>query len=109
MCAATVPVENTGGPGTAGGHWRESVFGNELMTGYLNPGTNPLSAMTIAAMIDLGYSVSLTAADAYSFTSALRGQGGVRLLQDNWENVRTPLMPGQLEPAGGLLRARRMP
>jgi hypothetical protein len=28
--AALVPVENTGGEGTADGHWRDSVFGNEL-------------------------------------------------------------------------------
>ena len=34
-----VPVENSGGPGTADGHWRESVFNNEVMTGYLNSGT----------------------------------------------------------------------
>ncbi|MGZ5338684.1 MAG: leishmanolysin-related zinc metalloendopeptidase, partial [Thermoleophilaceae bacterium] len=27
-----VPVENTGGPGTADGHWRETVFRNELMS-----------------------------------------------------------------------------
>lgn len=26
-----VPVANTGGPGTRDGHWRESVFGNELL------------------------------------------------------------------------------
>src|SRR6188472_3742327 len=33
--AADVPVENTGGPGTADGHWRESVFRNELMSGFI--------------------------------------------------------------------------
>ena len=30
-----VPVANTGGAGTRGGHWREATFGNELMTGFL--------------------------------------------------------------------------
>ena len=29
-----VPVENTGGAGTRGSHWRESVFHTELMTGW---------------------------------------------------------------------------
>ena len=29
--AVRVPVENIGGPGTAGGHWRETVFRNELI------------------------------------------------------------------------------
>jgi len=106
-CAATVPVENTGGAGTAGGHWRETVFGSEMMTGFLNPGASALSLMSIAAMSDLGYSVSLTAADAYSIQAALRGAVAVRLLPDNWEQVRMPVSPMQLERAGGLLRIRR--
>jgi hypothetical protein len=63
----SIPVENTGGPGTADSHWRESVFGDELMTGYLNPGVpNPLSRVTVAAMADLGYVVNLNAADPYT-------------------------------------------
>lgn len=61
-----VPVENSGGQGTAGGHWREKTFGNELMTGYLNSGSNPLSRLSIAALEDLGYSVSYASADPYS-------------------------------------------
>lgn len=66
-----VPVEATGGSGTAGAHWRESVFGNELMTGWLNPGSNLLSRMTIASFADLGYQVDLSQADPYSLPSAL--------------------------------------
>ena len=56
--ATGVPVENSGGPGTADGHWRESVFGNELMTGYLNGGANPLSRVTVGSLADLGYQVN---------------------------------------------------
>jgi hypothetical protein len=68
-----VPVENTGGPGTRDGHWRESVFGRELMTGFYNSGgANPLSAITIAALGDLGYTVSVSAADAYTVSASLR-------------------------------------
>jgi hypothetical protein len=63
----SVPVENTGGPGTRNGHWRESVFDKELMTGYLDTGTNPLSRMSIASLKDLGYpAVNLGAADPYT-------------------------------------------
>ena len=51
-------------------HWRESTLGNELMTGYLNSGTNPLSAITVGAMADLGYAVSFNAADAYAKPAA---------------------------------------
>jgi hypothetical protein len=67
-----VPVENTGGPGTADAHWRESVFGNELMTGYLNGGANPLSVVSIASMGDLGYVVNYGAADPYVHTFTVR-------------------------------------
>lgn len=60
-----VPVENTGGPGTREGHWRESVLANELMTGFLNVGPNPVSRMTIAALQDMGYRVDLEAAEDF--------------------------------------------
>ncbi|HVS59677.1 MAG TPA: leishmanolysin-related zinc metalloendopeptidase [Gemmatimonadaceae bacterium] len=66
-CASSVPVEGTqGGAGTINSHWRESVFGNELMTGFINAGKNPLSIMTIRSLEDLGYTVDTTAADPYS-------------------------------------------
>lgn len=65
-----VPVENTGGTGTMNGHWRETVLGNELMTGYINWGANPMSALTIRSLEDLGYQVDAAAADAYSLTTA---------------------------------------
>ena len=73
---AVVPVENTGGAGTADGHWRESVFHTELMTGFLNGGVaNPLSVLTVASMGDMGYTVNYAAADAYSQTFSLRAAG----------------------------------
>ena len=60
-----VPAEADGGPGTAYVHWDEAALNNELMTGYLNSGANPLSRLTIASMGDLGYRVDVTQADAY--------------------------------------------
>ncbi|MEZ4412099.1 MAG: leishmanolysin-related zinc metalloendopeptidase [Gemmatimonadales bacterium] len=60
-----VPVENTGGPGTQDGHWRETVMTTELMTGYLALGSNPLSAITIGSLEDLGYTVNFTTADPF--------------------------------------------
>ena len=56
--AAGIPVEQDGGGGTAGSHWDEETFGNELMTGYINLGDNPLSEMTAAAFADLGYTLA---------------------------------------------------
>lgn len=64
-----VPVENTGGLGTRDSHWRETVFGNELMTGYLNRGANPLSVLTVAAMNDLGYVTDPSKAQPYTLPS----------------------------------------
>ncbi len=73
---AVVPLENTGGVGTEDGHWRESVFHTELMTGFLNGGvTNPLSILTVASMGDMGYTVNYAAADSYSQTFSLRASG----------------------------------
>jgi hypothetical protein len=86
-----VPVENCGtspyvsptcGAGAVNGHWREVVFGNELMTGFLNSGSNPLSVLSIAAQEDLGYTVNYAGADAYShiFTAPPVGGGGPPLV-----------------------------
>ena len=73
-----VPVDNSvdinGDPvvGTADAHWRESVLENELMTGFIGPGSSPLSRITIASLADLGYAVDLAAADAFSVMLSLR-------------------------------------
>ena len=80
---AKVPVENIGSSGTANSHWRESVFGNELMTGFIDTGTNPLSAISVAAMADAGYSINLSGADPFTITAALRMGAGRRLLLTN--------------------------
>ena len=66
----SVPLANVGGPGTRDGHWREAVFANELMTGFLDVGANPISRTTIGAFEDLGYSVDYAAADAYRLPTA---------------------------------------
>jgi hypothetical protein len=51
-----IPVENGGGSGTRDAHWEESVFANELMTGYINS-NNDLSYMSVASLGDLGYAI----------------------------------------------------
>lgn len=68
--ATNIPVEGTGGPGTWNSHWRESIFQNELMTGYIGSGANPLTAMTIASLQDLGYAVDYATAEPLGFTLA---------------------------------------
>jgi hypothetical protein len=61
-----VPVENTGGQGTRDAHWRESIFRNELMSGFIDQAGNPISRMTVASLQDLGYVVDLNAAEPYA-------------------------------------------
>lgn len=86
-----VPLENcvvTPGPCNAGtiyAHWREATFGNELMTGYVAVGSNPMSVLTIAALGDIGYMVNYAAAQAYTrtFTAPAPGRGTVLFLGDD--------------------------
>lgn len=65
-----VPVANGelgAGCGSADGHWRESVLDSELMTPFLNGlGDNPLSAITVRSLADLGYGVDAGQAEAYA-------------------------------------------
>lgn len=65
-----VPVEAGGGPGTRDGHWRESIFDKELMTGWIDAGTNPLSLVTVESLDDLGYDVDPGAADSYGLPAS---------------------------------------
>jgi hypothetical protein len=65
--AASVPVEGTPSPaGSRDGHWRESVFGAELMTPFIAGTPNPISRVTVASLADLGYTVNLNSSDAYT-------------------------------------------
>jgi Leishmanolysin len=66
-----VPVENIGGPGTRDGHWRETVFRNELMSGFISEPGNPLSRITVASLGDLGYEVDLEAGEPYELPNLL--------------------------------------
>ena len=54
-----VPVESDAG------HWRQSVFGFELMTRSFPGGRLILSAITIQSLADLGYRVNVSRADEY--------------------------------------------
>jgi uncharacterized protein YjdB len=58
-------IEDTGGAGTAGSHWRRSVYGNELMNGFAGSGPQPLSLLTVLAIGDLGFSVNTAAAETW--------------------------------------------
>jgi len=70
-CASGAPPieDDTGRAGTDCGHWDESCFGTELMTGTISlfsASTQPLSRMTIATLEDIGYTVDYSTADSYT-------------------------------------------
>ncbi len=92
VCPGTVPVEGTGGAGTADSHWRESVFGDELMTGFVGP-SNPFSVMSIQSLGDIGYVTNPNAADFYTIPvqSSSSVLGGYALLTPAWEEVKRPV------------------
>jgi hypothetical protein len=103
-----VPVENCGssspsgcGTGTVNSHWREPVFGNELMTGYIQNGGNPLSILTVASIGDLGYTVNDAAADAYTHAFTAPAAGGASLVDLSNDIRRGPILV--LDPSGRVL------
>ncbi len=74
---AKVPVENSqGGAGTRDAHWRESVLANELLTGFLDAGSNPLSLLTVLSLRDFGYAVNMAAADSFFLVLPVAPEGG---------------------------------
>ena len=80
-----VPVHHSGGFGTMNVHWRESVMGDELMAPFTNPGRDPLSAITLASLEDLGWRADYNTADAYTVrysTGANADEEDARLLFD---------------------------
>ncbi len=91
-----LPIEDMGGPGTRLGHWRESVLRNELMTGFLNLGENPLSRITAGSMRDLGYGAAMVG-ERYDLPE---GATGVNI---NGDDATTP----QGNPDGGIDIAAR--
>jgi Leishmanolysin len=91
-----VPVENTGGPGTRDGHWRETVFRNELMSGFIAAPNNPISAMTVASLQDLGYEVDVNAAEPYTLPNLLQlAESGLllSLSSSSDEGIMLPNIP----------------
>ncbi len=113
---ATTAFDDAGGSGYTGAkvpvqsssdtrHWRESVLGLEVMTPRLSSGvTNPLSAITIQALADMGYSVDVSLADAFTLTSgdAADIAGPVHTVDLHGDFERGPIMV--IDEDGNVLR-----
>ncbi len=85
-CASAVPVQNVGGGGERNSHWRDQVFGTELMTASWKASPR-LSVMTIRSMEDLGYIVNPLAADPFAipFGNGIAQPAPARAL--GWEST----------------------
>ena len=99
VCAVGVPVENNGVRGTADAHWRESTFQSELMTGYVNRGGMPLSAITVGSLADLGYVVNPFAADPFTVPGSVSASRNTTVVGPGWEG-RLPSRGVVLTPNG---------
>ena len=72
-----VPVENSGADGSADGHWRQSVFEDEIMTPFLTGSVQPMSAITLESLYEIGYEVNLNEAESFGLSRA--GVAGMAL------------------------------
>jgi hypothetical protein len=105
---AKIPVENSGEPGTRDVHWRESVFRNELMTGWISGSSQPFSRTTVASLADLGYSVDLLGADPFDLATAALRLGPSAADPEPTESsspTRSPEGPRRARPDGSPSRA----
>lgn len=85
FAGSKVPVENSGLQGSADGHWRESVFEEELMSAFLAVGTQPLSPITLESMYEIGYEINLGVADGFGLSAGgmVKPRGpGIHLFND---------------------------
>ena len=67
---ARVPLENGAMRGISDAHWRESVFGDEVMTPYVTGDSQPLSRITLEAHYEVGYELDVMMADPFTLAAA---------------------------------------
>ena len=72
-----VPVENSGVRGSADAHWRQSVFEDEMMTPFLSGSTQPMSAITLESLYEIGYEINLNEAESFGLSRA--GMAGMAM------------------------------
>lgn len=115
VCPSSVPLENSGGAGTADSHWRETIFDSELMTGFIEgvfngvARPNEYSAMSIEALADVGYIVNAAAADPYTVPlPALRSTRQSRLVTEGAETWEILIQPRLEATTNGSIRQLRL-
>lgn len=98
---AKVPLESGARAGISDSNWRESVFGDELMTPFLTGDSQPLSLITLGSFHDIGYEVNPRAADPYSLPGGGRPapeMRGGRVLDLRHDVAAIPIRVLRLNP-----------
>lgn len=102
-----VPVENDGDEGTADGHWEESIFGHELMSGFIGQANNPISRVTVGSLQDMGYDVDFDAAEPFQLPGFLAGAMEVAGGSENIKIREVPeILPNESLDVGVILQAK---
>ncbi len=86
------------------GHWRGDAFAGEVMAPVLSPGAQPTSAVTVAALRDIGWDVETEAYEDYALPEASRTLAGVapRVAGTTRESLAGDvLLPQIMMTAGG--------
>lgn len=96
-----VPVENVGGAGSVGSHWREGVLRNELLTSILNSGPNPLSALSMAGFRDMGYAMDDAVGAPLEFPAGLFGAPSGARAREGFRFADVYRGPGAVLDASG--------
>ena len=108
----SVPVEGLPSPpGSRDGHFRESVFGPELMSPFISfsDTSSPISRVTVASLADLSYQVNINAADRFTPPPAASGfltAGGSGGGAGDWEAIS---MAARTSAFAGLADAQPRP
>ncbi|HWP03891.1 MAG TPA: leishmanolysin-related zinc metalloendopeptidase, partial [Gemmatimonadaceae bacterium] len=93
--------------GTIEAHWREAIFDDELMTGFVEATpAMPFSTITLASLEDLGLTVNYMTADPYTVPAAplVSPRLGQTLL-GTWEVLELPRF--EVTRAGKILPIER--
>ena len=103
-----LPIENLYGPGTQFSHWKEGTLNNELMTGFLNRGENPLSRITAGSVRDLGYGAAMVG-ETYDLPDGAMGvpvngdPASMDEAENDGEGIHIAAREITLQPIGGVV------
>lgn len=108
-CSMSVPLENLFGPASENSHWRESIFGSEMMTSFVGA-SNPISSLTISSLVDLGLVVNSADNDGYTIPGgSFKANTNIiaATAKPGWEQVIQPTLAFERDGSVRRLRPRQ--